>query len=140
MTFALHTCAGLPLLMVVATVAAREPSAGAVCTIEGASNCQLPADAATVDVATGFLSDLTAPPNGVVSADDFVPWGATLTQVCVWGFYHDATAGGSSAWVRAMASATARWPVPPVPQSPRTSTFRSGPEGIAGKLDAGGAG
>ena len=31
------------------------------------------------------------PPNGVVAADDFVPQGTTLTQLCVWGFYSDAT-------------------------------------------------
>jgi len=37
---------------------------------------------------------LSAAPNGVVHADDFIPHTDMLTQVCVWGTYLDASAPG----------------------------------------------
>ncbi|MCH8993335.1 MAG: hypothetical protein IIA44_16475, partial [Acidobacteria bacterium] len=60
------------------------------CLIQGAENCQLPAKTPEFTAATGSVSDLTTPPNGTVSADDFIPQGDTITSVCAWGFYHDA--------------------------------------------------
>ncbi len=60
-----------------------------VCELVGTGNCQYPLGA-------GFasMSDLTAPGNAVVSADDFVPNGDTLTRLCVWGTYIDPSAPG----------------------------------------------
>jgi len=34
-----------------------------------------------------IYSDLSAPPNGVVTADDFVPTATTINTVCAWGAY-----------------------------------------------------
>ncbi len=96
MTFALRTFTGPAFLVLVATVAAREPSAGSACTLEGASNCQTPPRFGEFGFGAAHISDLTVPPNGVVSADDFVPTGDTLAQLCVWGYYSSGLGATSS--------------------------------------------
>ena len=58
------------------------------CDLLGADNCQLPVNAIEWGgFAAGSISDLTTPPNGTVSADDFIPTQGTLSSVCVWGYY-----------------------------------------------------
>ena len=63
------------------------------CDILGNTNCQMPAMVGEgwPQSASGIISDLTCPPNGTVAADDFVPNGTTISSLCVWGFYHDAS-------------------------------------------------
>ncbi len=63
------------------------------CVIEGEANCQL-ADPNHLNL--GIMSDLNVPPTGAVTADDFLPAGDALTQVCVWGTYIDASAPGET--------------------------------------------
>ena len=52
------------------------------------SNCQMPSESGSRVV----MSDLSASPNGVVHADDFIPEDDTIEQICVWGTYLDASA------------------------------------------------
>ncbi len=59
------------------------------CDLVGRNNCQYP-----LGYGFTYMSDLTAPGSAVVAADDFVPNGDTLTQLCVWGTYMDASAPG----------------------------------------------
>ncbi len=56
------------------------------CAISGDNNCQLP----DCDVRNyNIMSDLSVPPQGAVAADDFVPTGDTLAEICMWGVYMD---------------------------------------------------
>ncbi|UCC29087.1 MAG: hypothetical protein JSU86_12895, partial [Phycisphaerales bacterium] len=55
-------------------------TAGVVCEIDGASNCHMP------DVSWVLTSDLATPWQ---AADDFVPLGTEITEVCWWGVYLD---------------------------------------------------
>lgn len=59
------------------------------CAIEGEGNCLI---LDFLDGATSppLLSDLTTPPYGTTTADDFIPSGDTIGSICVWGTYLDA--------------------------------------------------
>ncbi|UCC28962.1 MAG: hypothetical protein JSU86_12250 [Phycisphaerales bacterium] len=59
------------------------------CEIEGVGNCQVYDFSSTVSL---HMSDLTVPPFGVVTADDFVPVSTEISSVCVWGNYMDDSA------------------------------------------------
>ncbi|MFQ5494545.1 MAG: hypothetical protein ACE5EX_04110, partial [Phycisphaerae bacterium] len=59
------------------------------CTIAGQTNCHLPDTSATA-TENAYQSDIDAQGTaGVVSADDFIPAGTTVTSVCAWGVYLD---------------------------------------------------
>ncbi|UCC31590.1 MAG: hypothetical protein JSU86_04785, partial [Phycisphaerales bacterium] len=59
------------------------------CEIEGVNNCQVFDFSSTTSL---HMSDLTVPPFGVVTADDFVPVSTEIGSVCVWGNYMDNSA------------------------------------------------
>jgi hypothetical protein len=58
------------------------------CDVQTSGNCQRPNYWLTTWL---MLSDLRVLPTGAVVADDFVPTGISVSQVCVWGAYFDAT-------------------------------------------------
>ncbi|UCC30584.1 MAG: hypothetical protein JSU86_20610 [Phycisphaerales bacterium] len=59
------------------------------CVIKGDGNCQVSDFAGLFQM---HLSDMTVPPFGVTSADDFIPAGDTIGSICVWGTYMDSSA------------------------------------------------
>lgn len=64
------------------------PTPCPICEIVGAANCQIWEDQGTI----GTVSDRSVG-TGLVSADDFIPLGPSITSVCAWGLYLDGTAG-----------------------------------------------
>ncbi|RME37279.1 MAG: hypothetical protein D6788_09805, partial [Planctomycetota bacterium] len=56
-----------------------------VCKIASDTTCMVP-DFLN-DFVTWQMADLSAPPDGVITADDFVAGGTTIRSVCFWGTY-----------------------------------------------------
>ena len=100
MTVAFSIRTGLPLLILVAAVAAREPSPGSACTLEGASNCQLPADALKDKFRIRVYADVNGLP-GILLGETLVT-GANIQRGPAQGTAFENAYGGAGGWTNAI--------------------------------------